>query len=71
MSRPVWTVSIQVRLINGQRGSVTVEDDDCVTFRDVQETFTRALNMASQLKTQPADATSTSPDVGVRYPRAV
>lgn len=71
MSRPTWRVQISVTLVNGQAGKVEIDAGDLLTFRDCQDVFNRALNMARQLNAQPAEAATPQDATPRPYPRAV
>jgi hypothetical protein len=54
MSRPLFDVTIRVRMQNGQSGIVELEADKLVTAREVQAVFDKAMRMVDRLREEPA-----------------
>jgi hypothetical protein len=55
MSRPLWSIELTIRLVNGQSGVINLAADTLTTKRDIESVMQKALRMVDTLGQQEMD----------------
>jgi hypothetical protein len=54
MSRPLWSIELTIRLVNGQSGIIQLAADTLTTKRELEGVMQKALRMVDTLGQQEA-----------------